>query len=277
MGTGDDGVVLDFSHVSVDFGAGPVLRDVSFRLPAGETRVIFGEAGSGKSVLLKTALGLVRPASGRVTVFGQDTTRMPEEELLPVRERIGVLFQEGGLFDSLTIEENVSYPIVNRKGGRNVKPQAEPVRQRVQQALDFVELGQTLAKFPSELSGGMRRRVGIARAMVTEPPLMLYDSPTAGLDPITATTIMTLILKARDTSQATSIIVTHRYQDGHMMANFRYNRDSGNLEPLGRDDAQRSKTRFLVFREGRLLFEGTQRELEESADPHVAEFKSRRN
>jgi phospholipid/cholesterol/gamma-HCH transport system ATP-binding protein len=269
--------VLKFDHVFVVLDGREVLRDVSFQLPVGETRVIFGEAGSGKSILLKTALGLIRASTGRVMVFDDDITRLDEQQLLPIRARMGVLFQEGGLFDSMTIEENVSYPILNSRAGDAALPDPDKLTQRVTETLKFVGLDHTLAKFPSELSGGMRRRVGIARAMVTDPPLMLYDSPTAGLDPITATTIMTLILKARDTSNTTSMIVTHRYQDGHMLANFRYNRETEELEPLSQDHPIRQKTRFMVFREGQLIFEGTQQELEESPDPHVSEFKSRGN
>jgi phospholipid/cholesterol/gamma-HCH transport system ATP-binding protein len=209
---------------------------------------------------------------GRTFLFGQDTTDLKEEDLFPIRSKIGVLFQEGGLFDSFTIEENVSYPLINSEG-RPVKYTDEAAN-RVREALRFVGLEHTLDKFPSELSGGMRRRVGIARAAVTQPPLMLYDSPTAGLDPITANTIIALIVKARDTNNATSAIVTHRFQDGHLMANFRYNPQSGQLEPAGREQAGiHERTKFMVFREGRLVFEGTEEELQDQTDPYVSKFK----
>jgi phospholipid/cholesterol/gamma-HCH transport system ATP-binding protein len=198
-----------------------------------------------------------------------------------MRGRVGVLFQEGGLFDSLTIEENVAYPILNQRSAatdrRRARIDPAEVDRRVRDALGFVELEHTLAKFPSELSGGMRRRVGIARAVVTDPPLMLYDSPTAGLDPITANTIMALVAKGRDTRNTTSMIVTHRYQDGHIMANFRYNPESGQLEPAPRGSGVHERTTFMVFREGRLVFEGVQEELERTTDPYVARFKAARS
>jgi phospholipid/cholesterol/gamma-HCH transport system ATP-binding protein len=251
---------------------------VSFSIQPGRTHILFGAAGSGKSVLLKTAIGLLRPDSGRVLLFGEDITRMDEQHLFDMRGRVGVLFQESGLFDSLTVEENVAYPIVNQRAAmkRRTKPKPEEVHRRVRESLRFVELEHTLEKFPSELSGGMRRRVGIARAAVTEPPLMLYDSPTAGLDPITANTIMALVVKARDTRNTTSVIVTHRYQDGHIMANFRYNPANSELEAAPKDSNIHERTRFMVFREGRLVFEGTQEELEAATDPYVAKFKSSR-
>ena len=265
--------VLRFDHVHLDFGEGPVLDDVSFRLLEGETCVILGSAGSGKTVLLKTSLGLLRPSRGLVSVFDEDITRMKEEELFTVRSRIGMLFQEGGLFDSLTIEENVSYPLLNQ---RNRRPLPGDTRARAEEALRFVELEHTLEKFPSELSGGMRRRVGIARAVVTEPELVLYDSPTAGLDPITSYTIMSLIAKERDVRGVTAAIVTHRYQDGNVMAKFRYNPESGQLEPSHSAGGGREiRTRFMVLRDGRLVFDGTQQQLEAASDPYISRFVRR--
>jgi len=262
--------VLRFENVTVYFDDTAALDDVSFEILEGDTCIILGAAGSGKTVLLKTALGLMRPDAGRLFVFGQETTRLEEAELFEIRSRVGILFQEGGLFDSLTIEENVAYPLLNQKSLRF--PVSE-TRERVENALRFVELERTLAKFPSELSGGMRRRVGIARAVVTEPDLLLYDSPTAGLDPITAYTIIALIIKERDVRRATTALVTHRYQDGAWMADFRYNPDSSRLEPREWNGAgETSRTKFLVFREGRLMFEGSRAELEASGDPYVRKF-----
>jgi len=269
--------VLRFEHISVSFGDTVALNDVSFDLRAGGTRIIYGAAGSGKSVALKIALGLLKPDSGRVFIFDKDTTDLKEKDLFPIRSKMGVLFQEGGLFDSMTIEDNVAYPLENSVTSRNGRSEisAEDVAERVREALRFVELEQTLTKFPSELSGGMRRRAGIARATVNEPPLMLYDSPTAGLDPITANTIMALIAKARDTKNTTSAIVTHRYQDGDLLANFRYNPESGHLERVkDKGHAIRSRTTFMVFGGGRLVFEGSQEELEASTDPYVSKFKA---
>jgi phospholipid/cholesterol/gamma-HCH transport system ATP-binding protein len=265
--------ILRFENVSVAFDGTPALIDVSFQAVAGESRVILGAAGSGKTVLLKIALGLTRPDSGRVFAFEREIGSMPERELMDVRSGIGMLFQESALFDSLTIEENVAYPLENQKAIHC--PPAE-VRPRVVEALEFVELGDTLEKFPSELSGGMRRRVGIARAVVTAPPLVLYDSPTAGLDPITAHTIMTLLIKQRDLARTTTLIVTHRYQDGLLVANFRYNSELGRLE-LARNGAGRgARTTFMVLREGRLVFEGGQEKVEASPDPYVSKFVKRR-
>jgi phospholipid/cholesterol/gamma-HCH transport system ATP-binding protein len=266
--------VLRFENVSVSFEDTQALAGVSFEAREGESRVILGAAGSGKTVLLKTALGLIKPDSGRVFVFGRDLTTLNERDLFEIRSRIGMLFQESALFDSLTIEENVAYPLVNQKSIHC--PPAE-VHPRVAQALEFVELGGTLEKFPSELSGGMRRRAAIARAVVTNPPLILYDSPTAGLDPITAHTIMALLVKARDVARTTTLLVTYRYQDGNVMANFRYNSDQGRIE-LARNGARRDiRTTFMVLQEGRLIFEGDQEQLESRKDPYIAKFVKQRD
>jgi len=261
--------ILRFDGVNVAFDGEEALRDLTFEAREGESRVIMGAAGSGKTVLLKTALGLVKPDSGKVLVFGRDITGMGERELFDIRSRIGMLFQEGALFDSLSIEDNVAYPLLNQ---RSIHCPPEQVHPRVEQALDFVELGATLAKFPSELSGGMRRRAAIARAVVTEPPLMLYDSPTAGLDPITAHTIITLLIKERDLSQTTTLMVTHRYQDGNLIANFRYNSERRELEPARNGASLRARTTFMVLKEGRLIFEGDQDSLEASQDVYISKF-----
>lgn len=262
--------VLEFDRVTVTFDGEPALTDVSFKAHEGETRVILGAAGSGKTVLLKTALGLLKPDSGAVYVFGRDLSTMREGELFEIRSKIGMLFQESALFDSMNIEENVAYPLLNQK---SIQCPPDDVRPRVEEALKFVELGETLEKYPSELSGGMRRRAAIARAVVTAPPLLLYDSPTAGLDPITAHTIMALIIKERDLSHTTTLIVTHRYQDGNLVAKFRYNRDTGQIEHIHRPTDL--GTRFMVLRDGNLVFEGRQEELESSPDPYVKKFVRR--
>jgi phospholipid/cholesterol/gamma-HCH transport system ATP-binding protein len=270
-----EAVVVRFEDVCLSFGEAVALDHVSFEIRAGETRVVYGVAGAGKTTLLKAALGLVKPDSGKIFVFGEDVTNFDETAWFKVRARMGVLFQEGGLFDSMTIAENVAYPLRNQQSRQNgtgaANAEHETTDQRVREALRFVELEQTVNKFPAELSGGMRRRVGIARAIVTEPPLVLYDSPTAGLDPITANTIINLILKERDMRNAASIMVTHRFQDGHLMANFRYNPSNGQFERLGRDGSQVT-TQFFVMHEGRLVFAGTQAELKASVDPYIAKF-----
>ena len=266
--------ILRFENVTVRFDdEEPALDNVSLELRAGESCVVMGAAGSGKTVLLKTAVGLLRPESGRVFLFGRDIVSLPEEELVVLRTKVGILFQEGGLFDSLTIEENVEYPLLNQPA---INCPREEVRPRVEAALGFVELGHTLDKFPSELSGGMRRRVGIARANVTEPPLVLYDSPTAGLDPITAHTIMTLIVKERDTKNTTTIIVTHRYQDGVVLANYRFDPVTEMIQPPSVNGARTPlHTKFVVLGAGRLVFEGSRQELEASSDPYVQKLVKR--
>jgi len=263
--------IVKFEHVSVSFDDVPALDNLSFDVCEGQARIILGAAGSGKTVLLKTALGLQRPDSGSVYLFGQNITSMTERQLFEIRSKIGMLFQEGALFDSLTIAENVAYPLLNQEA---IKCPLNEVQQRVTEALHFVELDQTLARFPSELSGGMRRRAAIARAVVTGPPLLLYDSPTAGLDPITAHTIMALIVKERDVANTTTLIVTHRYQDGNLIANFRYNPDNAQLVPVhDNGHGPQSWTRFMVLRDGKLVFDGTQAELEASHDPYISKFR----
>jgi phospholipid/cholesterol/gamma-HCH transport system ATP-binding protein len=259
--------VIRFENVTVAFEDVTALKGVSFEVQKGQTRILLGAAGSGKTVILKTAMGLLRPQSGRVFLFGQDITDLPEKELFTVRSKLGMLFQESALFDSLTIEQNVAYPLLNQKA---VKCDPKEVRPKVKEALEFVELGQTLKRYPSELSGGMRRRAAIARAVVTKPPVLLYDSPTAGLDPITAHTIMTLIIKERDLDNTSALIVTHRYQDGNLVANFRYNPESGEL--VGAPDDTGPRTRFMVMREGNLVFDGFQDELEANKDEYVQKF-----
>ena len=261
--------VLRFDRVSVAFDDVPALIDVSFQAYEGESRVIMGATGSGKTVLLKTALGLQRPDSGTVYVFGKDISRMRERELFEIRSKIGMLFQESALFDSLNVEENVSYPLLNQL---SIHCPSNEVLPRVEEALKFVDLEGTLEKFPSELSGGMRRRAAIARAVVTEPPLVLYDSPTAGLDPITAHLIIALLIKERDLSQTTTLLVTNRYQDGNLIANFRYNSKQGSLEPARNRDGRGARTTFMVLKEGRLVFEGDQDRLELSTDPYIMKF-----
>jgi len=268
--------VLRFDDVSLHFGDTPGLDHVSFEMGPGETRVVLGAAGSGKTTLLKVALGLLKPDSGRIYLFGQDVTDFKESALFDIRAKVGILFQEGGLFDSMNIADNVAYPLLNQHAlqvdGRHMVN--GDVSERVREALRFVELEHTLEKFPSELSGGMRRRVGIARAVVTEPALVLYDSPTAGLDPITANTIINLIVKERDMRNTTTIMVTHRYQDGHLMANFRYNPNSGQIEAIPGNGAgsDRVKTKFFVMNAGQLVFVGSQEELRTSQDPYVRKF-----
>lgn len=245
----------------------------------GETRVILGEAGSGKTTLIKAVIGLVRADEGTIKLFDSPVTSLTERELFPLRSKAGIVLQEGGLFDSLCIGENVEYPLLNQQTSED-KRRRGPSKSgrfavRAREALRFVELEQTFRKFPSEVSGGMRRRVGIARAIVTEPPLVLYDSPTAGLDPITANTIMALIAKERDTRKTAALIVTHRYQDGELMANFRYDAAKEELVELSdeeQENPQHIRTKFMVMKEGAIVFFGTRQELESSGDEYVKRF-----
>jgi phospholipid/cholesterol/gamma-HCH transport system ATP-binding protein len=259
--------VLSLERISIAFNRHLVIDDVSLDIGWGETLVILGPAASGKTVLLKAAIGLLPVDKGRVCLFGQDITNRNEEELFPLRRRVGVVFQEGGLFDSLTVEENVAYPLRNRNAGRQL-PEDE-IGRRVREALEFVELEAAGKKCPAELSGGMQRRVAIARAVVANPDLVLYDSPTAGLDPITSFRIMTLIVRQRDESGAPGIVVTQRHQDGEILANFRFDPAAGKL---ARISTTAPGVRFLVIRQGRIVFEGHLEEFLRSRDPYVARF-----
>lgn len=261
-------VVLRFDRVSVRFDDRPALANVSLEVRVNETVILLGATGSGKTVLLKTAIGLIQPDEGDVYLFGQNISTLPEERLYPLRRQVGVLFQEGALFDSLTVGENVAFPLVNQPGPP--LPESE-VKARIEEKLVFVELGSAMEKYPSELSGGMQRRVGIARAAVTNPPLMLYDSPTAGLDPITAFRIVALLIRQRDTRNQTSLIISHRLQDSHLLANWSYDAQSRRL----RRGANGQAARFLVLREGRLIFVGSEKELQSSRDSYISQFAPR--
>jgi phospholipid/cholesterol/gamma-HCH transport system ATP-binding protein len=262
--------VLRYENVTVRFDDVTAVDNVSLDVRRGQTCIFFGAAGSGKSVLFKAAMGLVPLASGRIFLFDEDISGLSEQDMYLVRSRVGMAFQESALFDSMTIAQNVAYPLLNHP---SLHSKPEEARAKVKQALEFVELGGTLDKYPSELSGGMRRRAAIARAVVTKPPLLLYDSPTAGLDPITSQTIVALILKERDLDNTTALVITHRYQDGNLVANFRYNPESGSLEQQHHGASKEAaSTRFMVMRDGRLIFDGGQDQIEASADPYIGKF-----
>jgi phospholipid/cholesterol/gamma-HCH transport system ATP-binding protein len=260
-------VVIDFKDVELGFDQHLVLRGVSFQLHRGETKVLFGVAGSGKSLILKLALGLLKPDAGTITVLGEEVTSMPEEELFKLRRKIGMVFQESALFDSLTVEENVAYRLLEEHA-----PQEE-VRQRVEEALTFVELANTIKKFPAELSGGMRRRVAIARAIINRPEIILYDSPTGGLDPITSTTIVELLVKQRDVYHTSSLMVTHRLQDGFVMATHVYDQQRNQMVPV-KGSSVDTKTSFLILRDGKVIFDGTAHELRHTTDEYIKEYIS---
>ena len=266
---GDRTPVVQFEDVSIAFDANLVLRDISFSVQRGQTLVLLGPAGCGKSVLLKLANGLLKPDSGTIRVFGEDIDKLRRRELYALRARIGMVFQESALFDSLTVEENVAYRL-----HEEYVPEAE-AHARVVEALQFVELEAAIDKFPSELSGGMRRRVSIARAIVSHPDLILYDSPTGGLDPITSTTIIELVMKQRDVSHTTSLMVTHRLQDAFILATHHFDPATGGMKPLPKDgphDGIDQGMKFLVLNEGKIAFHGTTEELVHSDDPWIKQY-----
>lgn len=265
--SGDSGPVVVFEDVSIAFDRKTVLDDVSFSVDHGETLIILGPAGGGKSVLMKLANGLLRPDSGKIRVFGQEVSSMPERELFKLRARIGMVFQESALFDSLSVEDNVAYRL------HEEHVPEEEAHERVVEALKFVELEQAINKFPSELSGGMRRRVSIARAIISRPDLILYDSPTGGLDPITSTTIVELVMKQRDVSHTTSLMITHRLQDAFTLAMNRFNPQTSKMEPIPNGGVDES-TKFLVLNEGKIVFDGTTEELVHSTDPWLRQYLS---
>jgi phospholipid/cholesterol/gamma-HCH transport system ATP-binding protein len=259
--------VVVFENVTITFDIKPVLEDISFTVMPGETRVILGPAGCGKSVLMKLANGLIRPDQGVIRIFGEDITQMREVDLFKMRAHVGMVFQESALFDSLSVEDNVAYRLHEEK-----VPEDE-AHARVVESLKFVELEHAIAKFPDELSGGMRRRVSIARALITKPDLILYDSPTGGLDPITSTTIVELVVKQRDVSHTTCLLITHRLQDAFTLAMNRWNPEKGHMERIPNDGIEAS-TKFLVLNEGKVVFDGSTEELVSSDDPWLKEYLS---
>jgi len=258
-----------FDDVSLAFGHKMVLDKISFTLPKGETKAIFGVAGSGKSTILKLAMGLLKPDAGRIFVLGEEITQMREEDLFELRRKIGMVFQESALFDSLTVRENVAFRLLEEG---NVSE--EEIDQPVREALSFVELENTVDMYPSELSGGMRRRVAIARAIITRPELLLYDSPTGGLDPVTSTTIIELIVKQRDVYKTSSLLVTHRLQDAFVMANHYFDRKTNHMQPLAPGTKSEVPMGFLILRDGKIIFDGDVHELSQTKDEYIREYIS---
>jgi phospholipid/cholesterol/gamma-HCH transport system ATP-binding protein len=269
--TSDSSPTIKFERVRIGFEEGDILRGVSFEVQERETLVLLGETGTGKTLSLKLAAGLLRPSEGNIRVLGRDVSSMAEQDLLAFRRQMGFVFQEGALFDSMTVGDNVAYRLVED----GVKD--EEIEPRVLEVLRFVELEHTLDLFPSELSGGMRRRVSIARALINQPPIVLYDSPTAGLDPVTSQTIITLILQLRDVYGVTALLATQRLQDGFALANFRFdpatkrvvrNVSNGNAAAA----TKMAATRFLVLRAGGVYFEGGPEELADTKDEYLKRF-----
>src|SRR5713226_8959754 len=248
--------VISFHNVHIGFEEGEILRGLSFLASPRETMVLLGETGTGKTLTLKLAAGLLQPTGGSIVILEKEISGMSEPELLKFRRQVGFVFQEGALFDSMTVADNVAYRL--REDGVD----EEEIEPRVREVLRFVELEHTLEQVPPELSGGMRRRVSIARALINKPPIVLYDSPTAGLDPVTSQTIITLILRLRDVYGVTAMLATHRLQDGFALANFRFDTEK---QKVVRDGAKKydteaeaeGGTRFLVLKDGSVYFEGS--------------------
>ena len=262
------GYAIEFDNVSIAFDEKVVLDGISFRLAHGETKAVFGVAGSGKSTLLKLAIGLLRPDSGRVFVLGEEITRMSEQELFELRRRVGIVFQESALFDSLKVYENVGYRLVEEK-----RP-VDEIERRVREVLRFVELERTYDMRPSELSGGMRWRVAIARAIITEPEVLLYDSPTGGLDPVTSNTIVELIVKQRDVYKTSALMVTHRLQDAFTMATYQFDKATNKMVALPKGQHCEVPMSFLILRDAKVIFDGDAHQLATSRDDYIREYIS---
>ncbi len=261
----DPGPVVVFRNVSIAFDGPPVLEDVSFSVAPGETRILLGPAGVGKSVLLKLINGLLRPDQGSILLFGEEITTMPEEMQFPLRTRTGMVFQESALFDSLTVRDNVGYQLIQER------VDDDEIDRRVRDVLRFVELENTFDYYPSSLSGGMKRRVAIARALIHKPELLLYDSPTGGLDPVTSTTIIELVMKERDVYHTPSLLVTHRLQDAFILCTHRFDPEQGHMVPLPQSKTDLNTT-FLMLTESRLIFDGSLLEILHTQNKFVREF-----
>jgi phospholipid/cholesterol/gamma-HCH transport system ATP-binding protein len=253
--------------VSLAFDDHVVLRDLSFTVPKGEMRILFGASGAGKSVILKLALGLLRPDEGAITVNGLRVDRMPEHELLKMRADIGMVFQENALFDSLTVEQNVGFRLSEER-----ELTEEQIDARVAEVLGFVGLADFAERMPSALSGGQRRRVGIARAMASKPQLLLFDDPITGLDPLIATTIDDEIVKLRDLEDVTAFVVTHQIRDAFYIAEHRAVQSGGTVEVVKEDASKVAGVEFMVLHEGAIRFQGTASELLASKDPYLVEY-----
>lgn len=262
--------MIEFRGVHKSFGDEVILDGVSFRVDHGETKIILGASGTGKSTILKLILGLIRPESGEIIIDGQDITKLRERDLIAVRRGIGMVFQEGALFDSLSVRENVGYRLFEDGIDEGV------IEDAVLQELSFVGLEDAIDKMPAQLSGGMKRRVGLARALIGSPRVVLYDEPTAGLDPVTKRTILDLMIRLRDIEDVTSIFVTHDLHAASIMANeYAIEGEDGNVQFLPVTDPSRlAHNRCIMLQCGSICFEGDYRELTQSANPYVKKFVS---
>ncbi len=265
-----DAPVVVFDHVSLAFDEKVILKDVSFTLRSGRTKIILGASGAGKSISLKILLGLLKADAGAVWVNGQRIDQLAEHEMMAARADVGMVFQEGALFDSLTVRENVGYRLYEE-----TRMPLEEVDRRVQEVLGWVGLGEFIDRMPSELSGGQRRRVAIARAMTSKPKILLYDEATTGLDPITATTVDDEIIKLRDLEEVSSIVVTHQLRDAFYVAtNTAIRESNGDVRIVTADRQKELETEFLMLRDGLIVFEGDAQALRSSDDEYLKRFLS---
>lgn len=265
LGPGSPIVVFD--KVSLAFDEKVILHEVSFTLITGHSKIFLGASGAGKSTILKLIAGLLKPDSGIIWVNGERIDNISEDELMKVRDDLGLVFQEGALFDSLTVDENVGYKLYEE-----TDMPIEEVRRRVLEVLGFIGLAEYVDRMPSELSGGQRRRVAIARAMAYKPRILLYDEPTTGLDPITATTVDDEIIKLRDLENVSSILVTHQLRDAFYVAGNEAVRDKGQIRLTPADDRKLDEAEFIMLKDGGILFEGNAHELRASTDPYLRKF-----
>jgi phospholipid/cholesterol/gamma-HCH transport system ATP-binding protein len=262
---------IEFKRVYKYYDDKPVLKDISFSVRRGETKIILGGSGSGKSTILKLIVGLFKPDEGEIWVDGEEISSYRETKLMEVRKKIGMVFQEGALFDSLSVFENVGYRL--HEQGELDDDEIYPL---VRKTLGFVNLEDAIEKMPAELSGGMRKRAAIARSLVGNPKIMLYDEPTAGLDPITARTINELVIKLRDLEGVSSVFVTHRLKDASTMANEYLGHERGTLRFLKDEESNLClvNTRFLMLKDGEIIFDGVHENLRRSQDEYIRKFLS---
>jgi len=262
-----DAAVVEFDHVSLAFDDTVVLKDISFIVRAGHTTIILGASGAGKSIILKILMGLMKPDGGAVLIDGRRVDQLDGTETMRVRDDVGMVFQDGALFDSLTVRENVGYRLDEETDMASAKVDA-----RVVALLGFMDLSDYINRMPAELSGGQRRRVAIARAMASHPKVLLYDEPTSGLDPLTATTVNDEIIKLRDLELVTSIIVTHQLRDAFYLATHQAVRETGTIHIVTAAADKERQTVFMMMHEGLICFEGDADKLLKSADPYVKAF-----
>ena len=265
------GPIIVFDHVDLAFDEKVILREVSFTLQTGHTKIFLGASGAGKSTILRLALGLLKPDAGRIFVNGEQIDGMNEDDLMAVRADLGMVFQEGALFDSLTVRENVGYKLFEE-----LQWPIERANARVEEVLGFVGLQQFIDRMPSELSGGQRRRVAIARAMAAKPRILLYDEPTTGLDPITCLTVDEEIVKLRDLEGVSSVLVTHQLRDAFYVAEHAATRQNGDVTFEKADREKGDQAEFIMLKDGRIHFEGNASELRRAAavDPYMQSFLS---